>query len=373
MAVYNIGFVMEQALGHMTHTKNLQHNIPLDHDVQAHWALLPYETNGVASYIPVYKSNWTVRAGLRARGSVAQLARNTPLDALFFHTHVPAILAADWLQRLPSIVSLDATPIQYDQLGQFYQHTQGPAWLERLKWRLNYNCYQAARHLVSWSSWAKQGLIDDYAVPEDKITIIPPGVNVQEWMRPTPRTLHQPQEPVKILFVGANLERKGGTVLIQAFRALRPLGVELHLVTKDQIASEPGLFVYHNMQPNSAPLKALYHTCDIFALPTSGDCLPMVLSEASAAGMAVVSTNLAAIPEVIRHGETGITVPVGDASALEQALRLLIQQPALRLQLGENAIEHVAREYDALRNTCRLLDLIKGEIDMARTSVRIAA
>jgi glycosyltransferase involved in cell wall biosynthesis len=127
------------------------------------------------------------------------------------------------------------------------------------------------------------------------------------------------------------------------------------------------------MEPNSAPLKALYHACDIFALPTSGDCLPMVLSEASAAGMAVVSTHLAAIPEVILQGETGITVPVGDATALEEALRLLIEQPTLRLQLGENAIEHVTREYDAQQNTRRLLDLIKNEVDMARASVRIAA
>ncbi|MDZ4716932.1 MAG: glycosyltransferase family 4 protein [Roseiflexaceae bacterium] len=371
MAVYNIGFVMEQALGHVTHTKNLQHNIPLDRDVQAHWGLISYETSGIASRIPIYKSNWTVRAGLRARRSVAQLARNTKLDALFFHTQVPAILAADWLQRIPGIVSLDATPLQYDRLGQFYQHEQGPAWMERLKWRLNYNCYRAARHLVTWSSWAKQGLIDDYAVPADKITVIPPGVNVKDWMRPSPRTLDH--GPVKILFVGANLERKGGTLLLQAFRALQPLGVELHLVTKDQVANEPGLFVYHNMQPNSAPLKALYHSCDIFALPTSGDCLPMVLSEAGAAGMAVVSTKLAAIPEVIRDGQTGITVPVGDATALEQALRLLIQQPALRMQLGEHAIEHVTREYDAQRNTIRLLDLIKGEVDLTRTSVRIPA
>lgn len=371
MAVYNIGFVMEQALGHVTHTKNLQHNIPLDRDVHAHWGLIPYETAGLASRIPVYKSNWTVRAGLRARRSVAQLARNTTLDALFFHTQVPAILAADWLRRIPGIVSLDATPIQYDQLGQFYQHEQGPAWLERLKWQLNHNCYRAARHLVTWSSWAKQGLIDGYAVPADKITVIPPGVNVKEWMRPTPRELHT--GPVKILFVGANLERKGGLLLLQAFRALRPLGVELHLATKDRIDPEPGLFVYNDMQPNSAALKALYHSCDIFALPTSGDCLPMVLSEASAAGMAVISTSLAAIPEIIRDGQTGLTIPVGNAAALERALQLLISQPALRLQLGEHAIEHVTREYDAQKNTGRLLDLMKAEIDMTRTSVRIPA
>ena len=363
--VYQLGFVLEQALGHVTHTKNLQANIPRDPEVQAHWALVPFEVQGLAARVPIYKSNWTVRAGLRARRAVARLARTTRLDALFFHTQVPAILATDWLRRLPGIVSLDATPLQYDQLGAFYQHAQGPVWLERVKWGLNRDCYHAARQLVTWSEWAKRSLINDYEVPANKITVIPPGVNVAEWVAPTPRVRHD--GPVKLLFVGANLERKGGLLLLEAFRALRPLGVELHLVTKDKVEAEPGLFVYHAMQPNSAPLKALYHACDIFALPTFGDCLPMVLSEAGAAGMAVVSTTVAAIPEIVREGQTGLTVPAGDARALEAALRRLVQQPELRLELGERAKAHVTRTYDAASNANLLLKLLKAEVDAVRS------
>jgi glycosyltransferase involved in cell wall biosynthesis len=355
----------------VTHTKNLQNNIPLDPAVQAHWALIPYETQGFAGRIPIYKSNWTVRAGILARRSVAALAQTTKLDALFFHTQVPAIFATNWLRRLPGIVSLDATPLQYDRLGQFYQHAQSPAWLEQFKWQLNCDCYRAARHLVAWSEWTKAGLIADYQVPSEKITVIPPGVNVRDWKRPEPRTRHD--GPVKILFVGANLERKGGLLLLDAFRTLRPLGVELHLVTKDQVTPEPGLYVYNNMQANSAPLKALYHACDIFALPTYGDCLPMVLSEAGATGMAVVSTQLAGIPEIVRDGETGLTVPVGDTAALTQALRRLVEQPELRMKLGEQAITHVTNQYDAVKNALRLLDMIKGEVDGARGQLRMAA
>ncbi|NTW00263.1 MAG: glycosyltransferase family 4 protein [Oscillochloris sp.] len=371
MAVYNIGFIMEQALGHVTHTKNLQANVPNDPEVRAYWGLIPFEATGFASRIPVYKSNWTVRAGLRARSAVAQITHQTKLDTLFFHTQVPAILATSWLKKIPGIVSLDATPMQYDQLGAFYQHEQGPSWLEQLKWRLNRDCYRTARHLVAWGEWTKRGLIDGYQVPADKITVIPPGVNVRDWQRPTPRIRHD--GPVKVLFVGANLERKGGLLLLDAFRTLRPLGVELHLVTKDKVTAEPGLFVYNNMQPNSQPLKDLYHSCDIFALPTFGDCLPMVLSEAGAAGMAVVSTNVAAIPEIVRNGDTGLTVPVGNTDALTDALRLLAQKSELRMSLAEHAMAHVAREYDAQKNATRLLDLLKSEADMARMKMKVAA
>jgi glycosyltransferase involved in cell wall biosynthesis len=371
MAVYNIGFIMEQALGHVTHTKNLQANVPNDPEVQAYWGLVPFEATGLAGRIPVYKSNWTVRAGVRARAAVARIARQTKLDALFFHTQVPAILATSWLHKIPGIVSLDATPMQYDQLGQFYQHEAGPAWLEGLKWRLNRDCYRAARHLVAWGEWTKRGLVDGYQVPANKITVIPPGVNVRDWQRPTPRIRHD--GPVRVLFVGANLERKGGLLLLESFRALRHIGVELHLVTKDRVASEPGLFVYNNMQPNSQPLKDLYHSCDIFALPTFGDCLPMVLSEAGAAGMAVVSTNVAAIPEIVRDGETGLIVPPGDTAALTEALRRLAASPDLRMGLAERAIAHVGREYDAQKNAGRLLDLLKGEADVARINMKVAA
>jgi hypothetical protein len=61
---------------------------------------------------------------------------------------------------------------------------------------------------LKWSEWAKLGLVQDYDVPADKITVIPPGVNVHEWLRPMPRVPHA--DPVKILFVGGDIERKGG-------------------------------------------------------------------------------------------------------------------------------------------------------------------
>jgi glycosyltransferase involved in cell wall biosynthesis len=206
--------------------------------------------------------------------------------------------------------------------------------------------------------------VRDYEVPADKITVIPPGVNVHEWRRPRPRVPHA--NPAKILFVGADLERKGGLVLLEAFRALRHLGLELHLVTKDRPAPEPSVFVYNNLQANSQPLKDLYHNCDIFALPTFGDCLPMVLSEAGAAGMATISTEVAGIPEIVRNGETGLTVPAGDAVSLMQALRELATNPALRMTLGERAMTHVTRHYDAPTNANLLLDLLKAEANAAR-------
>ena len=370
MGGYEFGFLLEQALGHATHAKNLLTNVALDPEVRAHWGLIDFEVTGVAGRIPLYRSNWTVRAGVCAYREVARMNRQTRLDALFFHTQVPAILAQRWLRKIPSIVSLDATPLQYDELGMFYKHEQGPAWLEAWKWRLNRDCFTSARRLVAWSEWAKRGLVQGYGVPADKITVIPPGVNVHEWRRPMPRVPHA--GPVKILFVGGDLERKGGLVLLEAFRALRHLGLELHLVTKDRLPPEPGVFIYNNLEANSQPLKDLYHACDIFALPTLGDTFAMVLSEAGASGMAIISTNVAAIPEFVRNGESGLTVPAGDAVSLTQALRDLATNPAFRMLLGERAMAHASRHYDAPTNASRLLGLLKAEANAARAD-RLAA
>jgi glycosyltransferase involved in cell wall biosynthesis len=361
---YRIGFIIEQALGHITHGKNLQASAPNDPALEPVWAPIPWEGRGWAAKLPVVRNNWTARAGLTARGAVSDMVRSGRLDGLFFHTQVTAVLASNWVRRFPSVVSLDATPIQYDSLGLYYAHGKGPGWLEGLKWRLNRDCFRAARAVVAWSEWAKEGLVRDYEVPSRKIHVIPPGVNSGEWERPSPRTLSD--GPVRILFVGGNLERKGGLLLLDAFRSLRDRGVELHLVTRDAVPEEPGLRVYRDMQPNSEPLKHLYHSCDLFCLPTYGDCLPMVLSEAGAAGLPCVTTDVGAIPELVRDRETGIVVPVGDAAALTRAIDTLVESPDLRLRMGRRAVEVIRSEFDAGKTSLRLFQLLKQTVDEAR-------
>lgn len=361
----HVGLVLEQTLGHRTHTKNLQANVASSNELQIHWNLIPWEREGFAANLPVW-SNWTVRAGWRARTQLAATQKRQPLDALFFHTQVPAMLAPDWIGRIPTVISLDATPRQYDSLGEFYQHQAGAQWQESLKWRLARRCFTEAKTLVTWSHWAKAGLVSDYDIARQKISVIPPGVNVREWINPAARCPNNPV--VKVLFVGGDLERKGGQLLLSAFRRLRHeqestpgthgQRVELHVVTKSALAEEAGLFVYRTMEPNAPELKALFHTCDIFCLPTQGDCLPMVLSEAGAAGLPLVATAVGGINEIVRQGETGFLIPVGDEEALYQALTTLIENEPLRHQLGTNAQRLVTQEFDAGVNAQRLFALI---------------
>lgn len=369
-SVPTVGFVLEQTLGHVTHAQNLRSIIPPDGAIAPRWAEVAWEIPSWGRAMPPVR-NWTVRAGVRARRAIARLDRETPLDALFVHTQVPAVLAADWMARIPTVVSVDATPIQYDELGEHYGHARGAPAVERLKYLANRRCFDRAAHLVTWSDWAKQGLVDRYDVPPGKVTVIAPGVDVDAWTTGAPGPVGG---PIRLLFVGGDLHRKGGNDLLAAFRSLRArradLEVELHLVTKTPVAAEPGVVVHHGLGPNSAELRALYGRADIFCLPTSGDCLPMVLSEAGACGLPLVSTAVGAIPEIVRDGETGLLVPPRDRAALTAALERLVVDGALRRRLGEQASALVRRDYDARANAGRLVDLLAT---VARTSTVGAA
>ena len=55
MTGYEFGFILEQSLGHVTHTKNLQANVVRDPDVKVHWGLVDYDAEGLAAMIPVYR------------------------------------------------------------------------------------------------------------------------------------------------------------------------------------------------------------------------------------------------------------------------------------------------------------------------------
>ena len=152
------------------------------------------------------------------------------------------------VKRIPTVVSLDATPRQYDELGDHYGHATSGARVERLKWRANRACFERAAHIVTWAAWTRQGLIDEYGVAASKITVVPPGVDVSRWKRVDARPDDADSGPIRILFVGGDLDRKGGLLLLDAFRTLRDdpslPELELHLVTKTPVAAEKGLVVH---------------------------------------------------------------------------------------------------------------------------------
>ncbi|HLW00776.1 MAG TPA: glycosyltransferase family 4 protein [Ktedonobacterales bacterium] len=354
-----IGFVIEQQLGHGTHSRNLERYIQDDQEVTPVWMPLDFEATGWLKTLPLVRSNWSVRASLLARRAIGRASQQGKLDALFIHTQVASLAAGRAMRATPTIISLDATPINYDAVGEFYGHKSGGP-LEGVKFRANVRAFSLATGLVTWCRWAKDSLVHDYGVPPEKITVIPPGVDLSLWPKRPSQGTHDPSKPIKLLFVGGDFKRKGGEVLLECFQRYFQKRCELHLVTQEPVPQRLNLYVYNGVKPKSETLTRLFAEADLFVFPTLADCAPVAVTEALAASLPVISTRVGAIPESVQDGKTGRLVDAGNVEQLRQALDWLIDHPEQRLEMGQLGRRLVEADYDAEKNCRRLLEILKA-------------
>ncbi len=362
-AMHRFGFVMEQTLGHVTHYKNMRMAIDNEPGVDAAWYPLGFAPRGALETLPPFRSNWSARASLRARRLLARDDAAERYDALFFHTQVTTLLSVPLMRHVPAVVSLDATPLNYDAVGAAYEHEASGGGAEKLKRRVNMRPLHAARALITWSDWARRSLVDDYGVPRERITVIPPGIDTDLWPRPAAR---EGGGVVRLLFVGGDFARKGGEQVLQAFEGLHDR-CELHVVTRAPVEA-PGVHVYRDVAPNSDLLRDLYARADIFVLPTLADCFSIASIEAMAAGLPVISCPVGGIPEIVREGETGLLVPPGDVGSLRAALDGLVDDVAKRRAMGRCGREEAERHYNSAANARRILDTM---LRVSDTSSRV--
>jgi len=186
-----------------------------------------------------------------------------------------------------------------------------------------------------------------------------------------------PAEPVRLLSVGRAVEKKGYDVLLQALAAL-PESLAWHLThigggpLRNDLESQAaalgiaGRIDWQGAQAQ-AEVLAQYRAADLFVLASriagdgDRDGLPNVLMEAQSQGLACLSTRVAAIPELIDDGTSGLLVPPGDAAALAAALARLIADPAERRRFGAAGQQRVRADFDMNGGIDILARLLKGE------------
>jgi glycosyltransferase involved in cell wall biosynthesis len=342
---------MEQHIGHQTYYQNLRQGVELDAHIQAIWAPITYTgTNWLANFPGVPRNLWgTLQGMFQVRDAIA----GADYDVAFFNTQVPAALASRQVRRRPYVLATDITPIQYDRMSHLYGHkADRSGLLADYKQRVNITLLRGASRLLPWSNWTRESLIQDYGVTPERIDVVPPGVDLRLW---TPGT--RPNTgPLRILFVGGDLYRKGGATLLKAFRAL-PRGVaELHLVTRTPIVAEEGVHIYHAMQPNSPELIALYQSSDVFVLPTEAEAFGIAAIEASASGLAIVATAIGGLGDIVSEGENGFLVQPKDDVAVYTHLSRLAADPDLRSRMGYASRVRAEARFDARRNAARVIE-----------------
>jgi glycosyltransferase involved in cell wall biosynthesis len=178
------------------------------------------------------------------------------------------------------------------------------------------------------------------ALPSAHTIIIPNGIDIGRFRPDREKAGH-------ILVVTRMFQRKG----VQHFlTALDGLGIdrEIHIVGDGPYLSQlkklgqsvSAKIYFHGFLDNrSANFSELLETASIFVLASESENFPVVLLEAMAAGLAIITTKNTGCREVV--GNTGLLVKSGDPDEIRQALLSYLQNPALQKQCGALARKRV--------------------------------
>jgi glycosyltransferase involved in cell wall biosynthesis len=224
--------------------------------------------------------------------------------------------------------------------------------------------YNDAVHIFAWSNLVRDSLVAHYGIHPEKVSVVPPGVDIKQWTV-SPRRNHAAaggNANIEILFVGGDFLRKGGDILLRIAHRKEFRNYRFSFVTQTFVGTAGNnCSVYTHVEPNSKQLTALYDAADIFVLPTRADFAPTnAICEAMAMQLPVISTNVGGLGEVVRHGETGYITPVDDEDALAAFITTLGTNEDLRRAMGLNARKLLEERYNIENNGNEILHIMKS-------------
>ncbi len=179
------------------------------------------------------------------------------------------------------------------------------------------------------SEFSRQALIRQ-GVSAEKLAVIPLCYEPGPLQENAPRRarLHS---PLRVLFLGQVVLRKGIQYLMEAARLLRDEPLHFDVVgpigiSDDAVKSAPPNMTFHG-RANRDQTGTWYQQADIFVLPTLSDGFALTQLEAMAHGLPVIAT--ANCGEVVKDGENGFVVPAQDAVSLANAIHRYLVEPEL--------------------------------------------
>lgn len=212
------------------------------------------------------------------------------------------------------------------------------------------NALSGSSEKITVSKYWKEQLKREYCIES---TVIYNGIDLSKFNGPS-----KPRDPF-ILFVGGMESRKGLEYAIEALEALMRKGFDMrmvaiarpgfkgteskewfdHLIERCRLG---GRVTIHESVSEEELLK-LYSTASAFLLPTRMEGWGLSIMEAMAAGCPVVTTPVGGITELVRAGENGLLVSVGDVEGFAEAVEHLISDKAMRERICAAAKETVKR------------------------------
>ena len=169
----------------------------------------------------------------------------------------------------------------------------------------------------------------------------------------------------RILFVATHsFERKGGLLVLEAFRRIREKIPQLTLITvgRDWGIAEEGIvskgFLDKRIPKEYEEYKAAFRTASIFVMPSYNEAFGEVFVEAMAYGIPCIGSDNGVMPELIQDNGVGFIVKTGDVDDLAAKIERLIVDIDLERELGERALKCVVNEYNWPRVIGRISEVL---------------
>ena len=201
-----------------------------------------------------------------------------------------------------------------------------------------------------------------YNIDDQKIKVIPPGLNLKFWNN-NKKSIRQKigitEKSIMILFAGTKSFAKGTINLIEALKDMWNSHLEVELVLIGQ--SMPDYEKYFNKLDkkflshihdlgvvDEEYKKNIFYDCDIFAMPSKSDSIGISYLEAWACSKPVIGCTIPAIREIIDDGIDGLLVDFNNKSQLIEAIKKLACDDKLRYTMGNKGREKVLQKYNSI-------------------------
>jgi len=190
-------------------------------------------------------------------------------------------------------------------------------------------CELADRIVVN-SEWAREGLLRAGAAAE-KLRVVP--LAYEAGAAPDARVVparFDAARPLRVLFLGSFILRKGAAELLEAARALRDQPVEFHIVGATDLSISPAdrgnpRLVFHG-PISRQQVHGYFAMADVFVLPTLSDGFGLTLLEAQSHGLPVLASRRCG--DVVRNGHDGIVFDEVSGASIATAIRRLLARPS---------------------------------------------
>ncbi|HEX6386502.1 MAG TPA: glycosyltransferase family 4 protein [Anaerolineae bacterium] len=254
-------------------------------------------------------------------------------DARWNNIDVPSVIYTDYTAHLAA---------QKPESGRSpFNPRQLECWIE-----LERRSFERAAHICTRSRLVSDSIINEYGIVPERITVVGGGVNFSPL--PQPVRHHNGDTPT-VLFIGKDLYRKGGDLLLRAFAESRKQLPDARLIflTGDPIPSDLPTEGVEVIAPTwkREMIAQYYQRANVLVLPSRLETWGDVLLEAMIYGLPCIGVSGQAMEEIIVNEKTGLIIPPENVPALSAALTRLLANPALRREWGKMAQQRAKAEY----------------------------